>query len=147
MLGRRVASVWRLSRETQAGGGWDMRWIVVVLCYCDTIANSYTSFNKLLYVVDTCQANTMYSKFYSPNVIATGSSELGESSYSVSCSSCPKSLLVLLVASHPPCPHPLTLSTTTTTISVRPSLTLTRTMSSNSLKRWVKPLERHYKIL
>ncbi|OWT38897.1 phosphatidylinositol glycan, class K [Cryptococcus neoformans] len=39
-------------------------------------------YNKLLYVIDTCQANTMYSKFYSPEIIATGSSSLGESSYS-----------------------------------------------------------------
>ena len=37
-------------------------------------------------MIDTCQANTMYSKFYSPNILATGSSELGESSYSVGCS-------------------------------------------------------------
>ena len=33
-------------------------------------------------MIDTCQANTMYSKFYSPNIIATGSSDLGQSSYS-----------------------------------------------------------------
>lgn len=33
-------------------------------------------------MIDTCQANTMYSKLYSPNIIATGSSELGQSSYS-----------------------------------------------------------------
>lgn len=33
-------------------------------------------------MIDTCQANTMYSKFYSPNIIATGSSEIDESSYS-----------------------------------------------------------------
>ena len=33
-------------------------------------------------MIDTCQANTMYSKFYSPNIIATGSSELDQSSYS-----------------------------------------------------------------
>ncbi|ORY24787.1 peptidase C13 family-domain-containing protein [Naematelia encephala] len=39
-------------------------------------------FNKLLYVVDTCQANTMYSKIYSPNVISSGSSAIGENSYS-----------------------------------------------------------------
>lgn len=37
-------------------------------------------------MIDTCQANTMYSKFYSPNIVATGSSELGENSYSVSSS-------------------------------------------------------------
>lgn len=33
-------------------------------------------------MIDTCQANTMYSQFYSPNIIATGSSELGENSLS-----------------------------------------------------------------
>lgn len=39
-------------------------------------------YNELLFMIDTCQANTMYSKFYSPNIIATGSSEIDESSYS-----------------------------------------------------------------
>jgi phosphatidylinositol glycan class K len=39
-------------------------------------------FNRLLYLIDTCQANTMYSKFYSPNIISSGSSALGENSYS-----------------------------------------------------------------
>src|SRR6266487_6293333 len=33
-------------------------------------------------MIDTCQANTMYSKFYSPHIIATGSSEIDQSSYS-----------------------------------------------------------------
>lgn len=33
-------------------------------------------------MIDTCQANTMYSKFYSPNILATGSSALSQSSYS-----------------------------------------------------------------
>jgi phosphatidylinositol glycan class K len=33
-------------------------------------------------MIDTCQANTMYSKFYSPNIIATGSSAIDQSSYS-----------------------------------------------------------------
>ena len=41
-------------------------------------------YNELFFMIDTCQANTMYSKFYSPNVLATGSSVLGENSYSVS---------------------------------------------------------------
>ncbi|EJD00184.1 uncharacterized protein FOMMEDRAFT_50097, partial [Fomitiporia mediterranea MF3/22] len=39
-------------------------------------------YHELLFMIDTCQANTMYSKIYSPNVLATGSSELGENSYS-----------------------------------------------------------------
>jgi glycosylphosphatidylinositol transamidase (GPIT) subunit GPI8 len=33
-------------------------------------------------MIDTCQANTMYTHFYSPNIVATGSSELDQSSYS-----------------------------------------------------------------
>jgi phosphatidylinositol glycan class K len=33
-------------------------------------------------MIDTCQANTMYSQIYSPNILATGSSEVGENSYS-----------------------------------------------------------------
>ncbi|KAF8468784.1 peptidase C13 family-domain-containing protein [Kalaharituber pfeilii] len=39
-------------------------------------------YHEMLFMIDTCQANTMYSKFYSPNIIATGSSELNQSSYS-----------------------------------------------------------------
>ena len=41
-------------------------------------------YNEIFFMIDTCQANTMYSKFYSPNVLATGSSFEGENSYSVS---------------------------------------------------------------
>ncbi|KUJ16660.1 uncharacterized protein LY89DRAFT_684767 [Mollisia scopiformis] len=39
-------------------------------------------YHEILFMIDTCQANTMYSKFYSPNIIATGSSEIDQSSYS-----------------------------------------------------------------
>lgn len=39
-------------------------------------------YNELFFMIDTCQANTMYSKIYSPNVLATGSSEKDENSYS-----------------------------------------------------------------
>lgn len=38
-------------------------------------------YNEVLFMIDTCEANTMYSKFFAPNVIAVGSSELKESSY------------------------------------------------------------------
>ena len=41
-----------------------------------------TSYHEMLFMIDTCQANTMYSKFYSPNILATGSSEIDQSSYS-----------------------------------------------------------------
>lgn len=39
-------------------------------------------YNEILFMIDTCQANTMYSKFYSPNILAVGSSEIEENSYS-----------------------------------------------------------------
>ncbi|KAG7812202.1 hypothetical protein KL921_001434 [Ogataea angusta] len=39
-------------------------------------------YNEIFFMIDTCQANTMYSKFYSPNILAVGSSDLHESSYS-----------------------------------------------------------------
>jgi len=38
-------------------------------------------YNEIFFMIDTCQANTMFSKFYSPNILATGSSMLDESSW------------------------------------------------------------------
>ncbi|KAH7100578.1 peptidase C13 family-domain-containing protein [Auriculariales sp. MPI-PUGE-AT-0066] len=40
-------------------------------------------YNELFLMVDSCQAVSMYSKLYSPNVLATASSRVGENSYSV----------------------------------------------------------------
>ncbi|KAJ1675094.1 glycosylphosphatidylinositol anchor biosynthesis, partial [Spiromyces aspiralis] len=39
-------------------------------------------YNEILFMADTCQANTLYSRFKSPNVLSVGSSELGQNSYS-----------------------------------------------------------------
>ncbi|KAI8069684.1 peptidase C13 family-domain-containing protein [Gongronella butleri] len=39
-------------------------------------------YNEIFFMIDTCQANTMYKHIDSPNILATGSSKLGESSYS-----------------------------------------------------------------
>lgn len=39
-------------------------------------------YKEIFFMIDTCQANTMFSKFYSPNILAIGSSEINESSYS-----------------------------------------------------------------
>jgi phosphatidylinositol glycan class K len=39
-------------------------------------------YHELLFMIDTCQANTMYPEFYTPNIIATGSSAKDQSSYS-----------------------------------------------------------------
>lgn len=52
------------------------------------IANAFSEmhqknrYHEILFMIDTCQANTMYTKFSSPNIIAAGSSEIDESSYS-----------------------------------------------------------------
>ena len=54
-------------------------------------------YNEIFFMIDTCQANTMFSKFYSPNILATGSSKLGENSYSVcQCISSHRQLTVLV---------------------------------------------------
>jgi phosphatidylinositol glycan class K len=45
---------------------------------------TFERYNEIFFMIDTCQANTMYSKFYSPNILATGSSRIHENSYSVS---------------------------------------------------------------
>ncbi|KAI0322876.1 peptidase C13 family-domain-containing protein [Amylostereum chailletii] len=39
-------------------------------------------YNEIFFMADTCQATTLHSKFYSPNILATGSSQLDENSYS-----------------------------------------------------------------
>ncbi|KAJ7626653.1 peptidase C13 family-domain-containing protein [Mycena polygramma] len=39
-------------------------------------------YNEIFFMIDTCQANTMYTKFYSPNILATGSSKLDQNSWS-----------------------------------------------------------------
>jgi GPI-anchor transamidase subunit K len=44
--------------------------------------NEKKRYNEMLFMIDTCQANTLYRQFYAPNIIATGSSEEDESSYS-----------------------------------------------------------------
>lgn len=39
-------------------------------------------YNEIFFMIDTCQANSMYEQFYSPNILAVGSSAVDESSYS-----------------------------------------------------------------
>ncbi|XP_026479323.1 putative GPI-anchor transamidase [Ctenocephalides felis] len=39
-------------------------------------------YNELFFMIDTCQAASMYEKFYSPNILAVASSLLGEDSLS-----------------------------------------------------------------
>jgi phosphatidylinositol glycan class K len=44
--------------------------------------NEKKRYNEVLFMVDTCQANTLYSQFYSPNILASGSSKKGQNSLS-----------------------------------------------------------------
>lgn len=62
---------------------WEKRRYVTGRFLKRNLACSLHRYNRLLFMIDTCQANTMYSQFYSPNIIATGSSELAENSLSV----------------------------------------------------------------
>lgn len=41
-------------------------------------------YNQILFMVDSCQAESMFLKFYSPNILAVASSKVGEDSLSVS---------------------------------------------------------------
>lgn len=40
-------------------------------------------YHELLFMIDTCQAESMHQKFYSPNILAVASSRVGEDSLSV----------------------------------------------------------------
>ena len=62
-------------QDSEELGAWDL---------ADAIAQMHEKkrYNEMLIIVDTCQANSMYSKIYSPNVIAVGSSKVGQNSYS-----------------------------------------------------------------
>jgi hypothetical protein len=42
----------------------------------------------MFFMIDTCQAASLYEKFYSPNILAVASSLVGEDSLSVSCGLC-----------------------------------------------------------
>lgn len=55
----------------------------VALFVPSIVVDNTRRYNEIFFMIDTCQANTMFSKFYSPNILATGSSEMSENSYSV----------------------------------------------------------------
>ena len=62
-------------QDSEEIGSWDL---------ADAFAQMWEKkrYREMLFMIDTCQANTMYERFYSPNIIATGSSALDQSSYS-----------------------------------------------------------------
>eukprot|EP01130_Rhizamoeba_saxonica_P001030 TRINITY_DN10901_c0_g1_i1.p1 TRINITY_DN10901_c0_g1~~TRINITY_DN10901_c0_g1_i1.p1 ORF type:complete len:392 (-),score=74.82 TRINITY_DN10901_c0_g1_i1:34-1209(-) len=57
---------------------------ITSLDLADAFQQMYTKnrYNELLCIFDTCQANTLYSQFYSPNILALGSSRKDYNSYS-----------------------------------------------------------------
>ena len=40
-------------------------------------------YNEILFIIETCQANSLYNQFYSDRVLALGCSETGQNSYAV----------------------------------------------------------------
>ena len=51
------------------------------------ISTSFTHllsrYHEVFFMIDTCQAESMFQKFYSPNILAVASSHVGEDSLSV----------------------------------------------------------------
>ena len=62
-------------QDSEEIGAWDL---------ADAFAQMWEKrrYHELLFMIDTCQANTLFKHFYSPNILATGSSALDQSSYS-----------------------------------------------------------------
>ena len=44
----------------------------------------HSRYHELFFMIDTCQAESLFQKFYSPNILAVASSKVGEDSLSVS---------------------------------------------------------------
>lgn len=58
--------------KSQSGGEWTWTYFISF------------RYNELLFIIDTCQGASMYERFYSPNIMALASSQVGEDSLSVS---------------------------------------------------------------
>ena len=66
----------------------------------DLVLPARFRYNNIFFMIDTCQAASMYEKFYSPNILAVASSQVGEDSLSVS-GECPVPLRCSLSLSCP----------------------------------------------
>ena len=53
-------------------------------CMYQSVFTILFRYNEVFLIVDTCQAYSMTQKLYSPNILAVGSSLVGEDSLSVS---------------------------------------------------------------
>ena len=57
-------------------------------CIYQSLITILLRYNEVFLIVDTCQAYSMTQKLYSPNILAVGSSLVGEDSLSVSITYC-----------------------------------------------------------
>ena len=70
---------------------WSIRLMDIMCTLCCTphsasdlyISHMYR-YNELMFTIETCQAASMIHKIYSPNIVASGSSRVGEDALSVS---------------------------------------------------------------
>ncbi|KAK6311254.1 hypothetical protein J4Q44_G00193090 [Coregonus suidteri] len=60
---------------------WTKRRYNELLFIIDTCQGA-SMYNELLFIIDTCQGASMYERFYSPNLMALASSQVGEDSLS-----------------------------------------------------------------
>lgn len=58
--------------------------VILIRFFLDWINSMFCRYNEIFFMIDTCQAASMYEKFYSPNILAVASSLVGEDSLSVS---------------------------------------------------------------
>lgn len=54
----------------------------ISILFCLSYLFILRRYREILFIIDTCQAGSMYSKFESPNIYSIASSKVGESSYS-----------------------------------------------------------------
>lgn len=59
-------------------------WFYLKMCVHYFVCVCVFRYNELLFIIDTCQGASMYERFYSPNIMALASSQVGEDSLSVS---------------------------------------------------------------
>ncbi|KAH6890189.1 glycosylphosphatidylinositol anchor biosynthesis protein [Coprinopsis sp. MPI-PUGE-AT-0042] len=69
-----VEQMWQKKRRVLAP--------LALLSICVVPTDLENRYNEIFFMSDTCQATTLQTKFYSPNILAIGSAQMGENSYS-----------------------------------------------------------------
>jgi glycosylphosphatidylinositol transamidase (GPIT) subunit GPI8 len=63
----------------------DMKFLYHYLFIIKLLCILFCRYHEMFFMIDTCQAASLYEKFYSPNILSVASSLVGEDSLSVSC--------------------------------------------------------------